>query len=143
MIEMRTMWVSLITVVLGVPAYAVDTPFVGPRSVGMGGTGIASTADANAAFVNPAMFAWPERFRGYDDSTTWSVSWIDAQAGVSAVGGLTEILEDLGELDIDRITNDLDITVDDVQQIIGLASSLARLIFLSKPAAYALITMLV
>ncbi|NOY62741.1 MAG: conjugal transfer protein TraF, partial [Gammaproteobacteria bacterium] len=50
---------AVMLVGLSAPALVSAAPFISmdPRSLGMGGTGVASGNSANASFVNPALLA--------------------------------------------------------------------------------------
>ena len=98
-------------------AYAMDNYIVGPRALGMGGTGVASTNDQTAQFYNPALFGFFGRTTGPDNQDLAKKDWgfgIDVSAGARMHGELPELIETLGELDIQRlratgITNSTDL----------------------------------
>jgi F plasmid transfer operon, TraF, protein len=101
----------------GASAYAMDNFIIGPRALGMGGTGVASTNDQTAQFYNPAMFGFFGRATGPDNQDLAKKDWgfgLDASAGARAHGELPELIEALGALDVQRlratgITNSTDL----------------------------------
>jgi hypothetical protein len=83
---------------------AQDNPIVGPRALGMGGTGVSSCDDHTAQQYNPAMlgfFAMREPDGGrlaMDNNDLGRKRWgvgVDASVGYSALGNLADILKDL------------------------------------------------
>ena len=72
-------------------ASALDAYIVGPRALGMGGTGVASTDDQNAQFYNPALFGFFGRTTGPDNQGLAHKHWgggFDANVGEFEIYGM-------------------------------------------------------
>ncbi len=85
---------------------AMDAYIVGPRALGMGGTGVASTNDQTAQFYNPALFGFYGRATGPDNQELARKGWgtgFDVSAGVRVHGDLPELVEILNDLDVDGL----------------------------------------
>jgi hypothetical protein len=108
-------------------AYAMDNYIVGPRALGMGGTGVASTNDQTAQFYNPALFGFFGRTTGPDNQDLAKKDWgfgIDVSAGARMHGELPELIETLGELDIQRLRATGITNSTDLQTVVRAAGAL-------------------
>ena len=108
-------------------AYAMDNYIVGPRALGMGGTGVASTNDQMAQFYNPAMFGFFGRENGPDNQELAKKDWgfgLDASAGVRVHGQLPELIEELDALDIQRLRATGITNSTDLRTVVRAASAL-------------------
>ena len=112
-------------------ASALDAYIVGPRALGMGGTGVASTDDQNAQFYNPALFGFFGRGTGPDNQGLANKHWgggFDANVGARVHGNLPEIVELLDSLDIDRLRTTGITQPDDLRSLVRAASALNDLL---------------
>ena len=108
-------------------AYAMDNFIIGPRALGMGGTGVASTNDQTAQFYNPAMFGFFGRATGPDNQDLAKKDWgfgLDASVGARVHGQLPELIEALGALDIQRLRATGITNSTDLQTVVRAASAL-------------------
>jgi hypothetical protein len=81
----------------------MDAYIVGPRALGMGGTGVASTNDQTAQFYNPALFGFYGRATGPDNQELAKKGWgtgLDVSAGARVHGDLPELIEILNDVDV-------------------------------------------
>lgn len=112
-------------------ACALDAYIVGPRALGMGGTGVASTNDQTAQFYNPALFGFFGRTTGPDNQDLAKKDWgfgLDASAGVRVHGDLPELVEVLGKLDIQRLRANGIQTPEDLHSVVVAAKALNDLL---------------
>jgi len=105
---------SLLLPFAAVGASAMEGPFVGPRALAMGGTGVACSDDYTAQYYNTAAFG----FFGYGDADGARVAsdnndlqrkdWgmgLDATAGAHVIGNLGKYLNDVLKIDVDKLEN--------------------------------------
>ncbi len=112
-------------------ASALDAYIVGPRALGMGGTGVASADDATAQFYNPALFGFYGRATGPDNQGLADKSWgggFDASAGLRIHGNLTELIDTLGDLDIAGLRANGIQTPEDLRALVVTARTLSELL---------------
>ena len=93
-------------------AWALESPIVGPRALGMGGVGVACSDDYVAQFYNPAAFGFfaageanGERSAS-DNNNLQRKDWgmgIDATVGVHLVGNLGTYLNDVLQIDVNKL----------------------------------------
>lgn len=93
-------------------AFALESPIIGPRALGMGGVGVACTDDYVAQFYNPAAFGFftagnadGTRSR-VDNNDLQRKDWgmgVDATAGARLVGNLGTYLNDVLRIDVAKI----------------------------------------
>lgn len=88
---------------------AQDNPIVGPRALGMGGTGVSTCDDHNAQYYNPAILGFfAQRDANgaklsVDNNDLGRKQWgtgIDVSAGYTVLGRLSEIIDELNGADI-------------------------------------------
>jgi F plasmid transfer operon, TraF, protein len=104
---------ALATLALGATvAQAEDSWIVGPRALGMGGTGVAAPEDYVAQYYNPAVFAWFSN--GQSDGSRWPSdnqdlqrkTWgagLDVTAGARFLGKLGDYLNDVLKINTDTL----------------------------------------
>jgi hypothetical protein len=118
---MRTAYVvaTLISIAAG-PLHAMDSHIVGPRALGMGGTGTAAADDHTAAYYNPGLYGFFSRTGEEDERLPadpnfigrkdWGIGLIDASFQVEIRGQLANLIEvgstiDLGKVSTLGVTN--------------------------------------
>ncbi len=104
---------AIATLALGATAaQAQDSWIVGPRALGMGGTGIAAPEDYVAQYYNPAVFAWFSA--GQADGSRWPSdnhdlqrkTWgagVDVTVGARFLGKLGDYLNDVLKINTDTL----------------------------------------
>ena len=95
-------------------AFALESPIVGPRALGMGGVGVACTDDYVAQYYNPAAFGFftdgnadgtPSKSDNNDlQRKDWGMG-VDATVGARMVGNLGTYLNDILKIDVAKIEN--------------------------------------
>jgi hypothetical protein len=93
-------------------AFALESPIVGPRALGMGGVGVACTDDYVAQYYNPAAFGFftagnADGARSSSDNNDlqrkdWGMG-IDVTVGARLVGNLGAYLNDILAVDVDKM----------------------------------------
>ena len=109
----RLIWGSSALCLLAAPiAQAAEFQPAGVRVLGMGGAGVASIRDTNASYWNPAAFG----FFGADDAAMEAVDnndmgskdfgvTVDVGAGVSLHGNLAGLVDTMGKIDYNAVSN--------------------------------------
>ena len=139
--NLRQIVPSLLLAAAALPASAADHALVGPRALGMGGANAACTKDGLAQYHNPAAFGfmWRDAEEGAKDDEPgerdnnligrkrfgWNI--VDAQGGVTLAGDIGEYLEDLADIDYERLSNATDLSPQDVSDLVTLASRLTAI----------------
>lgn len=114
MIRSKTLASLLLPIAAVGGASAMESSVVGPRALAMGGTGVACSDDYVAQYYNPAAFG----FFGYADADgarvpadnndlmrkDWGMG-IDATVGAHVIGKLGEYMNDVLDVDVDRLEN--------------------------------------
>jgi F plasmid transfer operon, TraF, protein len=118
---------SLVAAGLSVHLTALDAYIVGPRALGMGGTGVASTNDQTAQFYNPAMFGFYGRSTGPDNQDLAKKSWgtgFDASVGVRVHGDLPELVDILSDLDVDGLRTNGITSAEDLRALVRAGAAI-------------------
>lgn len=106
---------------------ALDAFIVGPRALGMGGTGVASTNDHTAQFYNPAMFGFFGEASDYDNQGLADKHWglgLDANVGARVHGNLLELAQTLAQTDIKGLANNGIQNQQDLHAVVNAARAL-------------------
>jgi hypothetical protein len=115
---------------------AEDAAITGPISLGMGGSRIASVDDNTAAFVNPAMlgFMSTDLAEGQESipadnqnlaAKDFGIGVVDLTTTVRVHGKLVDYLDQLEDLDVDRLQNlGTNATAKDLDQLVKVAALL-------------------
>ena len=127
---------------------AQDTPIVGPRSLGMGGTGVAVADDHTVQFQNPGALGFfnrdpqdGERLMDPNAKDADVVSWtdnnnlrrkgwgfgLDLQFGAQVEGALMEQIAVLADIDYQRLGNQGIRTSQDLNDIMRAVSAIDKL----------------
>ncbi len=128
---------SLLLPLAAVGASAMEGATVGPRALGMGGTGVACSDDYVAQYYNPAAFG----FFGYTDADgarvpsdnndlarkRWGWGIADATVGAHVIGNLGQYLNDVLEVDVDKLQNLGQTGSDDTKVLNDAVTALAAL----------------
>ena len=95
-------------------AWGLESPIVGPRALGMGGVGVACTDDYVAQYYNPAAFGFfgageANGDRSASDNNNvqrkdWGMG-LDVTMGARLVGNLGTYLNDVLEIDVNKLQN--------------------------------------
>lgn len=115
---------------------AQDLPIVGPRALGMGGTGVSSCDDHTASFYNPAMLGFFGQ-RGADDAPLvsdnndlgrkhWGVG-LDVTVGYTVIGRLSEILAEIQGANLRGLARDGIQSPNDLQRLATVARAISDL----------------
>lgn len=134
---LRSPTLALISLsLLSSTAWSLEVSAVGPRALGMGGVGVACTDDYAAQYYNPAAFG----FFAYGDAAGERVSvdnnnlqrkdWgmgLDATVGAKLVGNLGTYLNDVLQIDVDKLQKIGQTSSTDVSVLKDLTRSLAAL----------------
>lgn len=124
---MRTALAASLLALAATPLAAMDSHIVGPRALGMGGTGTAATDDHTAAFWNPGMYGFFGR-TGEEDARLpadpnfvgrkdWGVGLADVGVQVEVRGQLADWVQQLEGVDLGGLADlgGADATADDLQ----------------------------
>lgn len=112
---MRIALAASLLAIATAPLAAMDSHIVGPRALGMGGTGTAATDDHTAAYYNPGMYGFFGR-TGEEDAKLeadpnfigrkdWGVGLVDTGVQVEVRGDLANWVEQIADVDIDALSN--------------------------------------
>jgi hypothetical protein len=102
---------TLLCIAAALPAMEAQTQ--GPRALGMGGVGVASANDYDAAYYNPALFGFfrkgdPQKPAPQDNQNLADKSWgagFDVTVGYRAGGDILEIANDVLKINVNDIKN--------------------------------------
>jgi len=135
------------------PVGAMDTFLVGPRAAGMGGANIASVNDGQAQYYNPAVFGFfakpavapvagdeeveadetgeegvaaPVQYKNDLGRKQWG-SGLDFGLGYRQNDNFGEYIDDLEDIDLDRLSADGLQSADDLSDLLAIANSLQGL----------------
>lgn len=123
------------------PLAAMESFVVGPRALGMGGTGVASVNDIQAQYYNPAMFGFfaygeaPEEgvsHRPVDNQDLYNQDWgfgLDATVGLRVHNRFAEYADNLKQIYDSNLVQNIQngsytITASDVQKLSTFATSI-------------------
>lgn len=123
----------LLGMLLPAAAFALDSFFVSPRAMGMGGAQVVSVRDASAQYYNPAAFGFygqqneqGENFaadrQGVGDKS-WGID-IGGSVGYRLHGEFGSYVDDLADIDLDLLEQDGVQTESDLQDLIALVGAL-------------------
>mgnify|MGYP005851506735 CR=1 FL=1 len=124
----------LITILCPAYALALDSFFVSPRAMGMGGANVVSVRDTSAQYYNPAAFAFfnqktadGERISS-DNSNLGDKVWgvdLGAAVGYRLHGAFGEYIDDLADIDLDNLNSNGIESQSELRDLISLVGALS------------------
>ncbi len=109
---------------------ALEAPIVGPRALGMGGTGVATATDNTAQFYNPALFGFFGQGGDSDNQGLVNKYWgmgFDLSAGVRVHGNLLELAQQIADLDINELSTNGITSANQVQQLVRAGTAFSSI----------------
>lgn len=123
------------------PLAAMESFVVGPRALGMGGTGVASVNDIQAQYYNPAMFGFfaygeapaeDEARRRYDNQNLWDKDWgfgVDATVGLRIHNNFAAYADNLKQIYDSNLVQNIEsgtytVTAADIQKLSTFANAI-------------------
>ncbi len=112
---------------------AMEQPIVGPRALGMGGTGVACAEDYPAQWYNPAAFGFFATESEVDNQDLQRKDWglgVDVNAGYRVGGDAVDLADKALKIDVNAIKQLSNGTTTDtkaLQDVVNTAAALARL----------------
>ncbi|RMD59389.1 hypothetical protein D6833_11500, partial [Candidatus Parcubacteria bacterium] len=136
--KIRLILVAAIMFGMVAPFGAEAFEIVGVRSLGMGGANVAAVRDGNASYWNPGMLGFygedSEAFKAVDNNDLAEKDWgfgLDAGAHLAVRGRLPEVVDTIGAIDFNGLSNAINANQTFTQQQIAdallLVNEIAKL----------------